>query len=43
MSKKLESSIKRQFKNKIILISGGTGSIGTGIVKQLLECSPKND
>ena len=41
MSKKLESSIKRQFKNKIILISGGTGSIGTGIVKQLLECSPK--
>jgi UDP-N-acetylglucosamine 4,6-dehydratase len=41
MSKKLENSIKRQFKNKIILISGGTGSIGTGIVKQLLECSPK--
>jgi UDP-N-acetylglucosamine 4,6-dehydratase len=41
MSKKLESSIKRQFKNKIILISGGTGSIGTGIVKQLLEYKPK--
>ena len=41
MSKKLEDEIKRQFKNKIILISGGTGSIGTGIVKQLLECKPK--
>mgnify|MGYP005639487773 FL=1 len=41
MGKKLEDIIKRQFKNKIILISGGTGSIGTGIVKQLLECKPK--
>ena len=41
MSKKLEDEIKRQFKNKIILISGGTGSIGTGIVKQLLEYKPK--
>jgi FlaA1/EpsC-like NDP-sugar epimerase len=41
MSKKLEDAIKRQFKNKIILISGGTGSIGIGIVKQLLQCKPK--
>jgi UDP-N-acetylglucosamine 4,6-dehydratase/5-epimerase len=41
MSKKLEDTIKRQFKNKIILISGGTGSIGIGIVKQLLQCNPK--
>ena len=41
MGKKLEDTIKRQFKNKIILISGGTGSIGTGIVKQLLQCKPK--
>jgi FlaA1/EpsC-like NDP-sugar epimerase len=41
MSKKLEDTIKRQFKNKIILISGGTGSIGVGIVKQLLQCNPK--
>jgi len=41
MSKKLEDDIKRQFKNKIILISGGTGSIGTGIVKQLLQFKPK--
>ena len=41
MSKKSEDDIKRQFKNKIILISGGTGSIGTGIVKQLLQSKPK--
>ena len=41
MGKKLEDTIKRQFKNKIILISGGTGSIGIGIVKQLLEYKPK--
>ena len=37
----LNNSIKNQFRNKIILISGGTGSIGLGIVKQLLECKPK--
>ena len=36
-----KSNIKKEFRNKIILISGGTGSIGTGIVKQLLECKPK--
>ena len=41
MSKKLEDALKHQFKNKIILISGGTGSIGTGIVKQLLQSKPK--
>ena len=41
MSKKLEDSIKRQFKNKIILISGGTGSIGIGIVQQLIQYKPK--
>ena len=35
------SDIKNEFKNKTILITGGTGSIGTGIVKQLLECKPK--
>jgi len=41
MGKKLEDTIKRQFKNKIILISGGTGSIGIGIVKQLIQYKPK--
>ena len=25
------------FKNKKILVTGGTGSVGTGIVKQLLK------
>ena len=36
-----KSNIKKEFRNKTVLISGGTGSIGTGIVKQLLECKPK--
>jgi len=36
-----KSNIHKEFRNKTILISGGTGSIGTGIVKQLLECKPK--
>ena len=35
------SNVKKAFKNKTILISGGTGSIGIGIVKQLLQCNPK--
>ena len=41
MGKKLEDTIKRQFKNKIILILGETGSIGIGIVKQLIQYKPK--
>ena len=36
-----KSNIKKEFRNKTVLITGGTGSIGTGIVKQLLECKPK--
>ncbi len=35
------SNVKKEFKNKTILITGGTGSIGIGIVKQLLDCKPK--
>lgn len=31
------------FKDKVILVTGGTGSIGSEIVKQLLAHSPKND
>jgi len=37
MSKNLE----QEFKQKIILITGGTGSIGLGIAKQLAKYSPK--
>ena len=36
-----ELELKRQFKDKIILITGGTGSIGHGIIKQLINFKPK--
>jgi UDP-N-acetylglucosamine 4,6-dehydratase/5-epimerase len=38
---KISQDIIKEFKNKTILVSGGTGSIGLGITKQLLKCSPK--
>jgi len=38
----LERSIISEFKGKTILITGGTGSIGLGLVKQLLQCNPKS-
>ena len=31
----------KEFKNKTILVTGGTGSIGLGITKQLLKYNPK--
>ena len=34
-------NLEREFKQKIILITGGTGSIGLGIAKQLAKYSPK--
>lgn len=41
-SKKLFSQkLNRIFKNKIILVTGGTGSIGSEIVRQLLTFKPK--
>lgn len=45
-SKKIKNNNKknkffRTFKNKIILVTGGTGSIGSEIVKKLLEFNPK--
>ena len=38
---KLQNSFKNEFKNKKILITGGTGSIGIGLIKQLLSYQPK--
>ena len=38
---KLQNSFKNEFKNKKILITGGTGSIGIGLIKQLLPYNPK--
>ena len=39
--KSLTQNIVNEFKGKTILITGGTGSIGLGIVKQLIHCKPK--
>jgi len=36
-----ESSLEKTFKGKKILITGGTGSIGSGLVRRLLEFNPK--
>ena len=35
------TNLSKEFKGKTILITGGTGSIGLGIAKQLLKLSPK--
>ena len=32
--------LSAEFKNKKILVTGGTGSVGTGIVKQLIKYNP---
>jgi FlaA1/EpsC-like NDP-sugar epimerase len=37
----LEQNVMNEFKGKKILITGGTGSIGLGLVKQLINCKPK--
>ena len=34
-------NLSREFKGKNILITGGTGSIGIGLVKQLAKHKPK--
>jgi len=41
MMKPLENNIINEFKGKTILITGGSGSIGLGLVKQLIQCKPK--
>lgn len=38
---KTELNLKKHFANKKILITGGTGSIGSEIVRQLLKFKPK--
>ena len=37
----LTKAIMSEYKNKNILVTGGTGAIGLALVKQLLSCKPK--
>ena len=39
---KISGKIKTVYKNKNILVTGGTGSIGLALVKQLISCKPKS-
>ena len=38
---KIDNKIKNEYRNKNILITGGTGSIGIALVKKLIGCKPK--
>ncbi len=38
----MERSIVKEFRGKTVLITGGTGSIGLGLIKQLIQCKPKS-
>ena len=38
---KISKEMKNAYKNKNILVTGGTGSIGLALVKQLISCKPK--
>lgn len=42
MEDKTKKKISSQYEGKKILVTGGTGSVGTGIVKQLLKYKPNN-
>jgi len=42
MIEKIDRKIQSEFKGKKILVTGGTGSVGTGIVSQLLKYKPNN-
>lgn len=37
----VKNELLREFENKKILITGGTGSIGLGIIKQIIKFKPK--
>lgn len=37
----MDEGIRDTFKGKVILVTGGTGTIGSEITKQLLLCNPK--
>ena len=39
--KNINSDLSREFNGKNILITGGTGSIGHGLIKQLIKFKPK--
>ena len=39
--KNMNLDLSREFKGKNILITGGTGSIGMGLAKQLIKYNPK--
>ncbi|MCA6606841.1 SDR family NAD(P)-dependent oxidoreductase [Bacillus safensis subsp. safensis] len=39
--KQIETTLKTFFRDKTILVTGGTGSIGRQIVNKLTSCSPK--
>ena len=39
--KKISETIKKEFRSKRILVTGGSGSIGIAIVKKLIDCKPK--
>tara|TARA_Y100000741_G_scaffold126667_1_gene95536 strand:+ start:264 stop:1292 length:1029 start_codon:yes stop_codon:yes gene_type:complete len=38
---KIDKNLKNEFKGKSVLITGGTGSIGLGIIKQLINYQPR--
>ena len=39
---KLKKNIMKEYQGKQILITGGTGSIGFGLLEQLIQCKPKS-
>ncbi|KUF21883.1 SDR family NAD(P)-dependent oxidoreductase [Bacillus sp. G1(2015b)] len=41
MSNQIETTLKTFFRDRTILVTGGTGSIGRQIVNKLTSCSPK--